>query len=139
MFSGRDYLQTGYVVNASNMSVDDYIHECFLLGTVSVMYENGTVQKDVRVTEEVLQNIVFPDPNNNETLGSALILLNVPRHNLSVGIGILPKPNERIILSPFQKMLFSALKGSAAYLSVDGKGNIVISAYSDNPEKKGIF
>jgi len=125
---GRDFLQIGYVAWVSDMPIDEYINECFNTCAVSVLYENGTVQHGVKVTTDVLQNIIFPDPSKNEVMGSALILLTMPRHGMSIGVGILPKNNERVTLLPGQKVFGFPL----AYMMTEENGNITISSFSED-------
>ena len=122
----RDFLQIARLALPSDQPIQDYKDECFNTGKIMVLFNNGSVQRDVQTTEYVLQNMVFPDPGKNQILGSALLLLNAPRTGMSIAIDILPLENERITLLPGQKVFGFPL----AYMMAEENGEITISSFS---------
>jgi len=130
----RDVISVGSVICASDMSREDYIAECYNTGTVSVFFERtGSSQTNIPISESLLEEIIFPDIDNNELLGSAVLTCNIPRLDLPVVISVLKRPNEKMNIRHGQKKISSILEGSYANLVVDGaEGDIHLTSYADD-------
>ena len=129
---GRDVAQVGYVICPSNLTKSEYIAECFNLCTVSLMFENGATQNDVKIPEFLLQDVIFPNVDKNEILGSAVLTVTHPHQKYPIIVAVLQKGNERTTLRYGQKGFVSREDSSFAQVITYGKGGeVIISSYSD--------
>lgn len=92
IFSRRYTVNIAYVILPSNVEREAYVQHCIRTNTIDCITETGDFIKDAMVSKGVMSNIIFPQETRK--MGSAVILLTVPKQGRSIAIGILPKGDE---------------------------------------------
>lgn len=83
------------IIKAKNdASRAKYIKDCTIKGCVTIALENGGFLENVPVLKHVWNDIVFPADSNK--MGSCVFWTNVPKTNIVVIQGVVPKNNEVI-------------------------------------------
>lgn len=88
----RYAINIAYVVLPSNVEREKYIQDCIRNNTVDCLTETGDFIKDTFVARGLMSNISFPAKVRQ--MGTAVILVTVPKYNQCIVIGILPKGDE---------------------------------------------
>lgn len=83
---------TGYVIIPSDSDRQLYIARCMRTAKVMIYSEQGQVHYNVDVDIHVLQQIEFPE--TNDQLGSCVVYINYPIHNKPIIIATLTKNDE---------------------------------------------
>ena len=86
----------GYVlINAKdNAPREKYIKDCMLKGCLTIALENGGFIENIPVLKHVWDDIIFPELNTQ--MGSCVLWNNIPKSNLVVIVGVIPKSDEVI-------------------------------------------
>lgn len=80
------------VIVPSDLDRDEYIRHCTSSMVVSVMGEFGSFKRDLQVSKNLFNEIVFPEEEG--TFGSAVLYCEVYPYNTNVVIAVLPLRND---------------------------------------------
>lgn len=89
--SGKDSSGVAYVVIPEDQDRDVFITTCYRTQTVMLRDEMGAAWRNVFVTKDLLQQVVFPEKSSER--GSSVIWVKIPKHNLPVVLGVLDLKN----------------------------------------------
>lgn len=81
----------GYVMIPSDQDRDKYIQSCLKNNRIFIRSEDGNVYPKIYVDSECLERIEFPETADD--LGSIVIWVNIPKHNIPVVVGVLDLDN----------------------------------------------
>ncbi len=125
----RNKTGTGYVYIPSDKNKKTFINYCIRTNTICLLLEEGGYVENVPVTNEVINNLVFPDEKGG--IGSWVTWINYPKHNLPLVIGTLPKVDEITNFHEDIAVFKRNTKDYTSSITVDAKnGQIIINAFS---------
>jgi len=127
-------ITTGYVILPNNIARDVYIARCLRTHMLGVYGENGEVVWNVRISNNLVNAIQFPDQAGN--LGSQVIMGNIANHNKPVIIGILNKNDESDWLIEDQFHVRKTSDLGTVEIVGDARNNI-LSLNVDSLRRKG--
>jgi hypothetical protein len=126
--SGNLPAGVGFIIIPKNVDMDEYKADVYRTGRVSIAggYGYGDFH-NVLVDREVLQRIKFPDrPGMN---GSAVVWLNIPKHNEPVIVACLKYEDEYHSIGEQRVRFTRGMNDNLVDLDLDGKtGKITITA-----------
>lgn len=129
MNQDRDSVSEWYVALPKNQDRGEYVHKCFLSGTVSLINSNGEYQHRVKIDKTAIQTVVFPP--DAKTLGSLVLCLSAPYSGQLYVVGVFGTTTEWNDQTESTYRFFKAAGGTAE-LSVDGAGKISLSVDSED-------
>lgn len=121
-----------YVCIPSNIKREDYITGCIRSGKLGLFFDTGDFVWDVPVDTDKLERVIFPEKYGD--LGSMVVWVNVPKHNVPIVIGIISKDDDFHSYEYGQTTLEKDSSAGSASVVVDEKGQILITAKSFDPE-----
>ena len=136
----RDAVFIGNVIfpRLDYSNLDEYKEKCRLTKSVSVTLNNGSTVHRVRVPEKIFEDIDYPDPTVQNSFGSTLVMVTVPRHDVPVAIAILPNTDVEYKSNVNHKGMYSNHQESNASIvtgaSKDNGANAIINVHSDSKE-----
>lgn len=121
----------GYIAIPSNIERVDFVSKCLRTGKVGMFVEEaGDYLWDIPIDKSKLQEIDFPEKYGE--LGSAVVFVNLPKHNTPIIIGVLNKADEAQDYEENKKTIRRETESSYAEISVDGRGNIFTSVQNED-------
>lgn len=109
--SGTETAGVGYVVIPKELDAKEYIAHCYKTNTVSMHGGIGYgVFHNISVDKETLQEIIFPQ--NSQKKGSAVVWINIPKHNKPLIIAIVKYRDERTTLETNSKRITRESNGN---------------------------
>lgn len=129
---------TCYAIIPEAVDRESYITNCYRTGRISAQFEDGSFMTSVPVGMSVLQGIDFPD--DVKQLGSQLVYVTEPTHNLPIIIDRILKDDESF---DFDENQFKLQKytdtGSVSISGMATDGNLLINAEGGNSDGGNIF
>lgn len=92
IFGNRYVVNIAYVILPTNVAREAYVQQCIRSNVIDCITETGDFIKDAFVAKGLMSNINFPAETRQ--MGTAVILLTIPKQNKCVVVGILPKGDE---------------------------------------------
>lgn len=109
--SGTETAGVGYIVIPKELDANQYIAHCYKTNTVSMHGGIGYgVFHNISVDKETLQEIIFPQ--NSQKKGSAVVWINIPKHNKPLIIAIVKYRDERTTLETNSKRITRESNGN---------------------------
>lgn len=149
---GNSYpIGSGYVTIPSDISRNKFIIDCYSTSSIMVRGEYGDMYKRVSIDKTSLKEVDFPLKSGE--LGSAVVWLQMPKHNTPVVIAVFDKKGERnSVIEEGQYRVNKTsdsgnvdidLRSSSPYISlsvlskVSGKGKISLKVI--NPDETALI
>lgn len=129
MNQDRDTVSEWHVVLPKGQDRADYVHNCFLSGTVSLVNDNGEYQHRVKVNKRDLQEVTFP--TDGKTLGSQVLCLTAPYSGQLYVVAVFATSTEWNDQTESTYRLFKT-NGGTAELLVGGQGKILLSVDAED-------
>lgn len=125
----RYYVGYGHVILPYNINRIDYINDVYKRGEVVVVTEEGEVIQNLKVDKWNIQFLEFPE--DNKSIGSTVVFVNIPYHNQAVLVAVINKADEITILREGEFKLFKNTINGAVLISGRGdKGDLYINVES---------
>lgn len=121
----------GYICIPKDISPDIYKKSCLQKGRVSLQCEYERLD-NVRIAKHMYNDLKFPTEHNK--VGSAVVWINVPKHNQPVAVAVLYKESE---IASFDENSF-VLSKDMAESRVEIIGNAKEAVLNINVESKSV-
>jgi hypothetical protein len=125
----------GYLVVPDDISVVNYVANCFRTGTVVLMSESERID-NVRISKHLLNDLEFPEEYGK--IGSGIVWVNLPKQNMPVAVGVIVKNNETMILDNHQFSTKKQYKSNTLEISGDAK-EALLNIIANSSEGSKIF
>lgn len=85
--TGKNQVGIAYATVPNDVDRGNYIKDCFKTQRIMMRDEYGGSWKNVFVSKNLMNDIIFPDVSGE--IGSCVVWVRVPKHNIPVVVGIL--------------------------------------------------
>ena len=110
---------------------DDYVKTCYLTGTVTLLNDGAEVVHKAKVGKLLMQLITFP--KNLKEIGSEVVCVSAPYSGQLYVVDVYNSSSEFIDQEEHQYRFFKTNNGYAE-LSIDGKGNMLLSVDGESED-----
>lgn len=125
------FLDVAYICIPQDVDRDEFIKRCLVNGIVCIKNESGLFEKDVFLSENLLNIIEFP--NSPYELGSAVLFTRLPFHSVPVVISILPSKVKITGHSAENQFIFNRRnEKNTSYVNLSGWGNSGVLSLSSS-------
>jgi len=119
----RSSAGVGYVAIAKDVDRDVFVENCFRTGTIAVQTNFGEFLNKVKISKSALKYVEFPA--DYKGLGSEVVWVNIPKHNVPIVVGVLLKDDEFLNVSENQFLLHKEKDGSVVEISGDARFGVI--------------
>ena len=132
--NNQAFVGLGYVIKPSDLNHDEYINNCFINQTVSILPDTSAICiHSVPVPSYLLQSIKFPE--GEETFGSLVVYLLHPTQKRPIIVAILDKIGQENALNHHEfKYTSNYGNNSVNIIGRGDKGNLIISVESEEED-----
>lgn len=132
--NNQTFVGLGYVIKPSDLNFDEYINNCFINQTISILPDSSAICiHSVPIPSYLLQSIKFPE--GEETFGSLVVYVLHPTQKKPIVVAILDKIGQEGALS-LHEFKYTSNKGnnSVNIIGRGDKGNLIISVESEEQD-----
>lgn len=123
----------GYACIPSDIPRKEYIMTCLRAGKIGLFTEAGEYLWDTPIDRRCLQDIIFPEKHGE--LGSLVVFVNMPKHNVPIVVGIINKNDESQDYEDGKLKLRKDTDTSFCEIIIDGAGQLITNVQSENVNK----
>jgi len=123
----------GYICIPSDIPRVEYVTSCLRAGKVGLFTEAGEYLWDTPIDRQCLQEVIFPDRHGE--LGSIVVFINMPKHNVPIVIGVINKNDESHDYEEHKYKLKQETESAFAEIIIDGEGSLITNIQSENKNK----